>query len=107
MPIKIVPILLALSRLVGIAPGYILRLLIALGQRGCLEIEIRQKLLEAREKASRILEEAEEQAEKMEETGKGPLREREERLEQFAVRLGKREEYLDERERTLADKLEQ
>ncbi|HEY4489231.1 MAG TPA: ribonuclease Y [Candidatus Paceibacterota bacterium] len=107
MSIKIVLILLALSGLVGIALGYILRLLIALGQRGSLEIEVRQKLLEAREKANRIIEEAEDQAEKVEETGKGPLREREERLEQLAVRLGKREEYLDERERMLVDKLEQ
>ncbi|MEA2701459.1 MAG: ribonucrease [Candidatus Parcubacteria bacterium] len=107
MSIKIVLILLALSGMVGIALGYILRFLIALGQRGSLEIEVRQKLLEAREKASRIIEEAEERAEKIEETGKGPLREREERLEQYATRLGKRETFLDEREQSLSEKLEQ
>lgn len=107
MSINIVLILLALSGLVGIALGYILRFLIALGQRGSLDIEVRQRLLEAREKAARIIEEAEERADKMEETGKGPLREREERLEQFAARLGKREEFLDERERALAERLEQ
>lgn len=107
MSIKIVLILLALSGLVGIALGYILRLLIALGQRGSLEIEVRQKLLEAREKANRIIQEAEEQAERMEESGKGPLREREERLEKSMERLQKREEFLDERERALVEKQEQ
>lgn len=107
MSIKIVLILLALSGLVGIALGYVLRFLIALGQRGSLEIEVRQRLLEARERAARIVEEAEERAEKIEETGKGPLREREEHLEQYATRLGKREAFLDEREQSLTEKAEQ
>lgn len=95
------------AAVVGAVVGYLLRKLIAQGQRGSIELEVKQKLLEAREKAARIIEEAEERADRMEETGKGPLREREERLEQFAVRLGKREEFLDERERTLSERLEQ
>jgi ribonuclease Y len=106
MSIKLVLTLLALSGLAGIALGYILRLLIALGQRGSLEIEVKQRLLEAKERASRIIKEAEEQAEEVEVTRAAPLQEREQKLERFNARLMKREEFLDEREQTLAKREE-
>ncbi|MDB5245277.1 MAG: phosphodiesterase, uncharacterized protein [Parcubacteria group bacterium] len=99
-------ILLALSGLAGIALGYILRLLIALGQRGSLEIEVKQRLLEAKERANRIVSEAEEEAEEIEITRAAPLQEREQKLERFNSRLMKREEFLDEREQTLAKREE-
>ncbi|HWH16536.1 MAG TPA: ribonuclease Y [Candidatus Paceibacterota bacterium] len=102
MSIKIVLSLLALSGLAGIALGYVLRLLIALGQRGSLELEVKQKLLEAKERANRIIGEAEAKADAIEETRLVPLKEREEKLSKAAERLAKREEFLDERERNLA-----
>ncbi len=102
MSIQLVLILLALSGLSGIALGYILRLLIALGQRGSLEIEVKQKLLDARERASRIVKDAEREAEEVELTRSAPLRERESRLERMTARILKREEFLDERELSLA-----
>lgn len=102
MSIQLVLILLALSGLAGIALGYVLRLLIALGQRGSLELEIKQKLLEARERASRIVKEAEKEAEEVEVTRSAPLREREGRLERMTARILKREEFLDERELSLS-----
>jgi ribonuclease Y len=98
MSIQLVLILLALSGLAGIALGYILRLLIALGQRGSLELEVKQRLLEARERANKILEDAEREAEEVELTRSAPLREREQRLERMTARILKREEFLDERE---------
>jgi ribonuclease Y len=101
MSIKLVLILLALSGLAGIALGYVLRLLIALGQRGSLELEVKQRLLEARERADRIVKEAEKEAEEVELTRSAPLRERESRLERMTARILKREEFLDERERAL------
>jgi ribonuclease Y len=107
MSIKLVLSLLALSGLVGIGLGYVLRLLITLGQRGSLEIEIKQKMLEAKERAARILEEAEEKAKSAEVEMRAPIEEREERVEKTEDRLAKREEFLDERERNLADDLEQ
>jgi ribonuclease Y len=106
MSIKLILSLLALSGLAGIALGYVLRLLIALGQRGSLELEIKQQMLEAKERASKILAEAEAKAEKVEEERERPLKEREEILQNAAVRLGKREEFLDERERNLSDESE-
>ena len=66
MSIKLVLILLAVSGMAGIALGYVLRLLIALGQRGSLEIEVKQRMLDAKERASRIIKEAEERAEVIE-----------------------------------------
>ena len=107
MSIKLVLSLLAFSGLAGIALGYVLRLLIALGQRGSLELEVKQKLLEAKERANRIISDAEEKADKLEHELATPLREREEKLEKNAERLAKREEFLDERERAVADDAEE
>ncbi len=106
MSIKLILSLLAFSGLAGIALGYVLRLLIALGQRGSLELEVKQKLLEAREKAAEIEKAAEARADQIEAEKLGPIEEREERLEKTSERLEKREEFLDERERTLAEEAE-
>lgn len=106
MSIKIVLSLLALSGLAGIVLGYVLRLLIALGQRGSLELEVKQKMLEAKERANRVLEDAEDRAKKLEGERMHPLKEREEKLAKAADRINKREEFLDERERTLTSEAE-
>lgn len=103
MSIKLVLALLALSGLAGIALGYVLRWLITLSQRGSLELEIKQRILEAKERAQRVLEEAELRAREVEEERMGPLEEREEKLAEKEERLGKREEFLDERERGLSE----
>ncbi|MES2668494.1 MAG: ribonuclease Y [Patescibacteria group bacterium] len=106
MSIKIVLSLLALSGLAGIALGYVLRLLIALGQRGSLELEVKQRMLEAKERAARVLEDAEDRAKRQEEERALPLREREDKIAKAAERIAKREEFLDERERTLVGESE-
>lgn len=106
MSIKLLLSLLALSGLAGIALGYVLRLLIALGQRGSLELEVKQKLLEAKERANRIIEDAEDRAQKVEQELTEPLKTREEKLSKATERLAKREEFLDERERALAEEAE-
>ena len=103
MSIKLVLTLLAFSGLAGIALGYVLRWLISLSQRGSLELEVKQKMLEARERADHIVRDAEERAEHAESERLAPLEEREERLEEREDRLGKREEFLDERERGIAE----
>ncbi|MBU0750385.1 ribonuclease Y [Patescibacteria group bacterium] len=107
MSIKLILALLAISGSAGIALGYGLRFLIALGQRGSLELEIKQKMLEAKERASRLLTEAEERAEDLAKESLAKLSERETKVTAFAERIAKREEFLDERERNLADESEQ
>jgi ribonucrease Y len=106
MSIKLVLTLLAVSGLAGIALGYVLRWLISLSQRGSLELEVKQKLLEARERADVIVRDAEARAEEAEHERLAPLEEREERLEKNEDRLAKREEFLDERERNLGEENE-
>lgn len=107
MSIKLVLILLAVSGIAGIALGYVLRLLIALGQRGSLELEVKQKMLEAKERASQIIADAEQKAEELVEELEAPLKERETRLEKYVARITKREEFLDEREQDLAQQSDQ
>jgi len=106
MSIKLVLMLLAFSGLAGIALGYVLRMLIALAQRGSLELEVKERMLEAKERAARVLSEAEAKAEDVEKERLAPLAEREERMEDREDRLGKREEFLDERERHLTEESE-
>ncbi|MDR3547855.1 MAG: ribonuclease Y [Candidatus Pacebacteria bacterium] len=106
MSIKLVLSLLAFSGLAGIGLGYVLRLLIALGQRGSLELEVKQKLLEARERADRIVKQAETEAESVEAEMLDPLREREEKLEKLEERVLKREEFLDESARKISEQME-
>jgi ribonucrease Y len=103
MSIKLLLSLLALSGLAGIALGYVLRVLISLGQRGSIELEIKQQMLNAKERANKILEEAERKAELEEKSLLVPIKEREDEVKKIADRLAKREEFLDERERSVAD----
>ncbi len=107
MSIKLVFILLAFSGLAGIALGYVLRVLIALGQRGSLELEIKQKMLETRERAQKLLKEAEERARELADERLAPLEEEEQKLEKMEDRLTKKEEFLDDRERSLAESMDE
>lgn len=101
MSLKIILILLALSGAGGIVLGYVLRWLISLGQRGSLELEIKQRLLQAKEAAAKIVADAEYRSEVLETERLGGVEEREEKLEKLEERLTKKEEFLDERQRDL------
>jgi ribonuclease Y len=103
MSIKLILILLTISSVCGVVLGYVLRLLITLSQRGSLELEIKQKLFEAREKAKRIIEDAEHQSEKLSDEQLAPLKDKEDRIAKLEERLFTREELLDERERSLTE----
>lgn len=103
MSIQTILGLLAFTGGAGIVVGYLLRFLLAVGQRGSLELEVKQRMLEAKERAARTLEEAEERIARIEAERLAGVTEREERLETASERLAKREEFLDERERALAD----
>lgn len=106
MSIKILLILLAISGSAGAVFGYVLRWLVALGQRGSIELEVKRKTLEAKERASRIVAEAETRAAELEAQGSLGLMGKSEKLEKTEARLLKREELLDDKERSLADEAE-
>ena len=98
MSLQIVLVLLAGSGLAGIAIGYFLRMLVLLGKRGSMEIQIRRMMLDAGERAKKIIEEAEGAAKAREGQLTQEFKERERDLKQVEERLLRREELLDKRQ---------
>ncbi|OGG50224.1 ribonuclease Y [Candidatus Kaiserbacteria bacterium RIFCSPHIGHO2_01_FULL_54_36] len=101
MSLKIIFLLLALSGVVGIAVGYFLRMLILLGKRGSMELQIRKMMLDAEERAKKITEEAERSAKEKETQTSSELKERGQELKQVEERLVRKEEMLDKRQANL------
>jgi len=98
MSITTVLFLLAVAGVVGIGVGYVLRWLVSLGQKGSMELQIKQRLLEAREEAKNIVSEGEKQAQKIEDEFRETLRLKEEAVNAKDARLGQKEQYLDKRQ---------
>ena len=96
--------MLALSGVGGIALGYVLRVLIGLAQRGSIELDIKQKLLQAKEQAAKIVADAEFRGEVVETERLAPIEEREEKVISREERLAAREEFMDSRQRDLDEK---
>ncbi len=93
--------------MVGVGFGYFLRWIISLGQRGSVELRIRQMELHAREEAKKITEEAEAKAEETLKEARGELKEREEKMKKTEDRLIKKEEFLDKRQLDIDKEIEQ
>lgn len=106
MSFKFIFILLAISGAAGIALGYVLRWLIALGQRGSLELDIKQQILETKERAARIITAAQAHADTIERDRLKSVGEHEEKLNTTEERLTKKEAFLDEREHNIAEESE-
>jgi ribonuclease Y len=98
MSLNIILIMLALSGVGGIALGYVLRVLIGLAQRGSVELDIKRKILIAKEQAAKIIADAEFRGEVIETERLAPIEEREGKLSQREERVASREEFLDEKE---------
>jgi ribonucrease Y len=107
MPLKLVVILLSLAALIGVAFGYFLRWIISLGQRGSLELRIKQTELHAKEEAKRITEEAEKHAEETLKEARGEIKEKDEKIKRTEDRLIKKEEFLDKRQLDIDKEIEQ
>ncbi len=86
------------SGVVGIAVGWFLRFIIALGKRGSMEIEIKEMMLEARQEADTIKKDAEEEADEFLKTAKEEIKKEEDRLQKTEDRLIKKENLLDNRQ---------
>ena len=104
MSLKIVFLLLLVTGVTGTAFGYFLRWMIALGKRGSMELEIKQMMLDAQEKAKKITDEAEKRAEERAETLTNEYKEREHDLKKTEERLIRKEELLDSRQSDLDSK---
>ena len=63
MSLKMVLLLAGIASLSGMVVGYFLRWIVSLGKKGSMELTIKQKMLEAKTQAQKIVEEAEKKSE--------------------------------------------
>lgn len=98
MSLKLVLVLASFAGLIGIGVGYFLRILVALGKKGSVELEIKQLLLDARGEAKEITDKAQARAEEVLEQAKLELKEKDDKLKKTEDRLVKKEELLDKRQ---------
>ena len=101
MSLHLVFFLLAVTGVVGIGLGYLIRYLVGLGKRGSVELEIKRKMLETQEEANRIIENAERKAKEALDEARNETREREEKVKKTEERLIKKEELLDNRQQDI------
>ncbi|OHA17925.1 MAG: ribonuclease Y [Candidatus Taylorbacteria bacterium RIFCSPHIGHO2_01_FULL_46_22b] len=106
MSLKIVLLLAGIGTLAGVALGYYLRLIISLGKKGSMELEIKQMMLEAKEEAKRVVTDAEKRAEETLKETRGELKEREDKFKKTEDRLIKKEELLDKRQSDIDKEVE-
>ncbi|MEK7184818.1 MAG: ribonuclease Y [Patescibacteria group bacterium] len=98
MSLKLVAVYLSIAGIAGIAIGYYLRLIISLGKKGSMELEIKEMLLTAKEEAKRITAEADTKAKKTLEETRVEIKEKEGKILQTESRLIKKEDLLDKRQ---------
>ena len=84
--------------LLGAGIGYYLRLVVALGKKKSIEIDIKQMLVGAKEEAQKITDEANSKAEKRLAELKEEERKKEEEFKETEKRLIKKDEFLDARQ---------
>ncbi len=91
---------------VGAALGYYLRVIVALGKRRSIEIDIKQMTMAAKEEAQKITEEAKREAEEKLEALKGEERKKEAGFKETEKRLIKKDEFLDARQGEIDKEME-
>ncbi len=91
-------LLAGFAGIVGVALGYFLRVLVALGQKGSIEISIKQMELKAKEQAQKIINESEVKAEQTLKEARTENKEREDKIQKAEDRIIKKEEFLDKRQ---------
>ena len=104
--LKLIAALLAVAGVIGVAVGYYLRLIISLGKKGSMELEIKEMLLTAKEDAKKITLDAETKATKTLEDARKEIKEKEDKIGQTENRLIKKEEFLDKRQVDLDKEVE-
>ena len=107
MSLKLAVLLAGFAALVGIGFGYFLRWIISLGQRGSVELRIKQMELHAREEAKKITEEAQNKAEETLKETRTEFKEKEDKIKKTEDRLIKKEEFLDKRQLDIDKEIEQ
>jgi len=101
MSVKIALLLVTLAASAGIAFGYFLRWIISLGRKGSMELDIKQKMLEAEEAAKGVVTEAQSKADEILKEARTETKEKEEKNKKTEDRLIKKEDFLDTRQRDI------
>ena len=83
---------------IGVGVGYYLRLVISLGKKGSMELEIKQIMLAAKEDAQKVIDEAKKKGEKHLEEVNKETKQKEEEWKHTENRLIKKDEMLDNRQ---------
>ncbi len=102
------------SGIFGLIAGYVIRWALTVGKKGSIEIEVKQRLLSAKEDAQKIIQESEKKAERkaeelraMEKERAGEWRKTEERLIKKEETLAKKEEEVEQEVSVLKGKIEE
>jgi len=106
MSLKIVALIAAVAGVVGISLGYYLRLIISLGKRGSMELEIKKMEVRAEEEARKIVLDAEHKAAETMKELRQEAKEREEKLKISEERVVKKEDAVEKRQADLDAELE-
>lgn len=93
--------------LLGLTGGYFLRYLHALSKKASVELDIKERIVRAEEKALKIIEKAEEKTDKYEKERKDELKDESERLEKIEERHIKKEDILDKRQINLDSEIDE
>lgn len=100
-------IIIALIALgVGTGLGYFLRLIISLGKKGSIELEVKQLLVQAKEEAQKIIADAKNKELEVHEEVKKLEKEKETEWKRTEERLIKKEGFLDERQHDIDKEVE-
>jgi len=92
--------------LVGAVVGYYLRLIVALGKKRSIEIDIKQMTISAKEEAQKIIDEAKTKSEEKLVKSEEEAKKKEEGFKDTEKRLIKKDELLDERQREVDKEVE-
>jgi len=106
MSLKIVFALLALSAVGGAVIGFVFRWLLVSARKGSIEVEVKHILLDAREEAKKITEEAQEKAKGVLTVLETTVAEKEEKVTRQEERVFKREEALDKKQGELDSEIQ-
>ncbi len=94
------------SLVVGGVAGYFLRIAISLGKKGGVELEIKQKMIEAKEEAQKIITEAQEKAEERLKETEEEEKKKNEEIRKNEERLNKKDDSLLKKEEELSKEVE-
>ncbi len=104
--LKIIALMLSVASTASLAIGYGLRILVSRGQRGSMELDIKQMMLEAKDREQKIIEEAEKKAEEIIKVARVEIKQKEDDNKKNEERLIKKDELLDHRQTEIDKEVE-